>query len=389
MKHLTNIDLAKNELQNALVHKLASAPSSPVEGQIYHDTTAHHVFFYTGSGWFDVTNALTLNGNAETLYARLASPTFTGTPAAPTASGGTNTTQVATTAYVVSEIASRLAAADAMIYKGAIDASTNPNYPAADAGFTYRISVAGKIGGASGVVVEAGDMLICHVDSSAGGVQASFGADWDVIQTNIDGAVTLTSTQTLTNKTLTTPTIADHTNAQHNHTNAAGGGQLAEGALLLTNITTNDVTSTKHGFAPKSGADATTFLNGATTPAYAQVKDSDLSTSDVTTNNVSITKHGFAPKAPNDATKYLDGTGAYSTPSGAALRFSQDVGDNTSTAIVITHSLGTRDLHVSLRSNTTPWEVNVCDVEMTSTATVTLRFSAAPTTAQYRVTILG
>lgn len=35
---------------------------------------------------------------------------------------------------------------------------------------------------------------------------------------------------------------------------------------------------------------------------------------DIATNNVSTTAHGFAPKAPNDATKYLDGTGAYSTP---------------------------------------------------------------------------
>ena len=37
-------------------------------------------------------------------YAPLASPTFTGTPAAPTASTGTNTTQLATTAFVQQEI---------------------------------------------------------------------------------------------------------------------------------------------------------------------------------------------------------------------------------------------------------------------------------------------
>ena len=43
--------------------------------------------------------------------APLASPTFTGTPAAPTASQGTNTTQVATTAFVNSEIAADLTAA--------------------------------------------------------------------------------------------------------------------------------------------------------------------------------------------------------------------------------------------------------------------------------------
>jgi len=41
----------------------------------------------------------------DTSRAPLASPTFTGTPAAPTAAVGTNTTQVATTAFVKAEIA--------------------------------------------------------------------------------------------------------------------------------------------------------------------------------------------------------------------------------------------------------------------------------------------
>lgn len=61
-------------------------------------------------------------------------------------------------------------------------------------------------------------------------------------------------------------------------------------------------------------------VNGTTQDLSANrtftVTDANLSTSDVTTNDVSTTKHGFAPKAPNDATKYLDGTGNYSTPAG-------------------------------------------------------------------------
>lgn len=92
---------------------------------------------------------------------------------------------------------------------------------------------------------------------------------------------------------------------------------VTETDISLSNITYNNVTSSKHGLAPVSPADATKFLNGAATPAYAQVKDSDLSTSDITTNNVSTSKHGFAPKAPNDSTRYLDGTGNYSVPAGS------------------------------------------------------------------------
>ncbi len=42
-----------------------------------------------------------------------------------------------------------------------------------------------------------------------------------------------------------------------------------DATLPVSDITTNNVTSSKHGFAPKSPADATQFLNGAATPAYA------------------------------------------------------------------------------------------------------------------------
>lgn len=93
---------------------------------------------------------------------------------------------------------------------------------------------------------------------------------------------------------------------------------VSDATLSTTDITTNNVSSSKHGFAPKSPANAAQFLNGGATPGYASVTDANLSVSDVTTNNVSTSAHGFAPKAPNDGTKYLDGTGVYSAPAGAA-----------------------------------------------------------------------
>ncbi len=49
-----------------------------------------------------------------------------------------------------------------------------------------------------------------------------------------DTIVVLGATQTLTNKTLTTPTIASFTNATHDHSNSAGGGNLTPTALGLT-----------------------------------------------------------------------------------------------------------------------------------------------------------
>jgi hypothetical protein len=70
--------------------------------------------------------------------------------------------------------------------QGVIDCSTEPNYPAASNGDFYRCSVAGKIGGASGTVVEILDLILCVADN-AGGTQASVGASWIVGQANITG----------------------------------------------------------------------------------------------------------------------------------------------------------------------------------------------------------
>lgn len=85
-----------------------------------------------------------------------------------------------------SKIDNLIASADAMVFKGVIDCSANPNYPAADAGWTYKVSVAGKIGGASGDDVEVGDVLICAVDATSAGTKAAVGANWTIIQANIN-----------------------------------------------------------------------------------------------------------------------------------------------------------------------------------------------------------
>ena len=59
------------------------------------------------------------------------------------------------------------------------------------------------------------------------------------------------------------------------------------------------------------------------------------------------------------------------------------------TAQVVTHNLATQAAVVSVFRTATPWDVIDCDIEMTTTNTVTLRFAVAPAANEYTVVVVG
>ena len=201
---LVDINLNQNELQNGVIQNLASDPNNAVVGQVYFNTQSNKFRVYNGTSWDEmgtgtgagtvtsvavanaadggltvsgspVTSSGTINiGHSNVLssavttsgvypvkidknghitevgtaidfgsYATLASPAFTGTPTAPTAASGTNTTQIATTAFVNSAISG---ITGAMIFKGTVGAGgTVDDLPTTNVkiGDTYKVSVAG------------------------------------------------------------------------------------------------------------------------------------------------------------------------------------------------------------------------------------------------------
>ncbi len=68
-------------------------------------------------------------------------------------------------------------------------------------------------------------------------------------------------------------------------------------------------------------------------------------------------------------------------------KYAANVGDGTSTSITVTHNLGTRDVIVQVYDNSTPYAQMFPTVQHTSTSAVTLIFTTAPTSNQYRVVV--
>ena len=256
----SNLDAAKKEIQNAVIQNLASAPVSPIAGQVYYDTTQGKFGVYQAGSWVYLAAAgaanvskasnasaagvMQVSGGADKTIAdftsaggivkvsaagvvSLAAPGTDYVTAASTnaftnktldaAGTGNSLTFLATANFAVNVIDTdtaltansdtRLASqkavkayidavsASEMTFKGGIDASASPNFPAAVVGDVYRITVAGLIGGASGIAVTVGDTII-SAGTSIAGTQAAVGANWTVLQANVDAATS--STQGLT-----------------------------------------------------------------------------------------------------------------------------------------------------------------------------------------------
>lgn len=79
-----------------------------------------------------------------------------------------------------------------------------------------------------------------------------------------------------------------------------------------------DITTRSHASLTSIGTNTHAQIDthiGLTSNPHS-TSDVNLNTTDITTNDVSITKHGFAPKAPNNTTQYLRADATWATPSG-------------------------------------------------------------------------
>jgi len=213
---------------------------------------------------------------------------------------GTSSNDIWSAEKIATAINSGISANDAMVYKGVINASTNPNYPAADAGHFYKISAAGKIGGTSGLTVESGDSLLCTVDNTTSGNHATVGANWNIIQANIDGAIVSSDTSS----------VADNLVTEAGTT----GKTIKDSGISKSSVQTAITNS--HTHSNKTTLDA--INQGVATtdsPTFAGLTDSGLTASQIVQTDANKKLQSVAPAnaynqafETNTANIKMDGT---------------------------------------------------------------------------------
>lgn len=79
MKILTNQNFNGNEIQNVSLHKLGTAPASPVKGQVYFSTAVNRAFFWNGAAWIGMDTVDLLNNSVTfSKFQQITSQTLVG-----------------------------------------------------------------------------------------------------------------------------------------------------------------------------------------------------------------------------------------------------------------------------------------------------------------------
>ncbi|MFH1683971.1 MAG: hypothetical protein ABIA67_03725 [Candidatus Margulisiibacteriota bacterium] len=131
--------------------------------------------------------------------------------------------------------------------------------------------------------------------------------------------VTTSDVQALSDKTLTTPTIASFVNATHDHSNAAGGGQISH--LNLTNIGTNTHAQIDTHIAASTNIHGLGAGSAVVGTSDAQtLTGKTMSGASNTLTNLGITNLTIAGESQGDII-YRDGTGWTRLPAGTSGNF--------------------------------------------------------------------
>jgi hypothetical protein len=473
-KFLVSIDLNKNELQNAVIQNLATAPATPLAGQVYYNTTDNQLYIYNGTRWEVAGNAI----SSGLLASRPAANTVdAGTIFYATDtklfyySDGSTWTQTNAFGNVVTETSYGQASANGSSTDyaradhthgtpslgtstpnaiatgtGSAGSATVPSKEDHTHAFTpsQDLSMQGfKLTSVATPTVSTDAANKQYVDDVAQGLNihaasyaattANLNATYSNGSSGVGATLTNAGAQAAFATDGTTPSLNDRILVK-NQTNT-----IQNGIYTLTTIgsgSTNWVLTRATDFDQPveiAGGDFTFVDNGTTLANTGWVQVDEVTTvgtdpivfqqfsgagTYTASNGVLLTGtnftfqprsgYGLATGASGAEIKLATTSGlnissdlAVGAGNGISVltntvaidsavvvsKYAASVGDGSSTSYTVTHNLNTRDVIVTVYDNSAPYAEVITDVAHTTTNTVTIAFSVAPTSNQYRVVV--
>ena len=429
-KFLVSVDLNKNELQNARIQNLGSAPSSPVPGQIYYDTSNNTMYYYNGLAspngpW------MPMSGSTEIIQDVIGSSVIGGVALTATYddTAGTTTIDLDNTAVTAGSYGSTtqiptftVDAQGRLTAAGTVNVATVLSI-AAESGTTDTVNLltdtltfaAGEgidttvtnntitIAGEDASDTNKGIASFNSTDFSVSSGHVSLAKDPVItLSGDVNGSATMTNLDSVTITTTIQPnSVALGTDTTGNYVATVTGtaneievtgsgsataavtiglpdnveitGNLRVGGNLNVVGTVNSVNTTQVNIVDNKINLNTDFTGTPTTDAGIRVERGDSADVEVlwneTNDNWTLT---------NDGTNYH-----------AIARKHVQTLATSATSYVITHNLGTQDVNVQVSETASPYAKVETDIELTSSSTVTVRFATAPSAGAYKVVIIG
>lgn len=396
--YLAPIDLTKNELRNARVQNLSTAPSSPVTGQLYYDTDDNKLYFWNGSTWIDTSGGSGISATIVDAKGDLIAGTAADTVARK-AVGANGTFLVAASGETTGLEWRTVADADipSTIFRDAEHTLAAHQELIATNDLTDWPRTAAL------------DLGSQKITSLLDGTGASDGVNLGQVQNLINTGTNKTAVRAATTANGTLATAFENGDAIDGVTLATGN------RILLKNQTTgaeNGIYTVNASGAPTRATDAdisaevkgglSVWVNEGTTNADTRWV---LTTNDpITVGTTALTfVQDFAASATTAGSGLTASGGALNVGAGAGIsvaadsvaidtavvvrKFAASFGDGAATSYNIDHNLGTLDVIVALYQNADGVEVEANITRSTTNRVIVSGFGTAPASNALRVVV--